>query len=1598
MMKLLSTTLSLCLYLVAMLVSPGSLAAAEQTPEIVLSVDYIEPDREIAVSSAGGTATLHIISYGGIPEETLLGNINNTLAELSINWVTNVYLTNKEGQYEADLNFDLSSNDSDHTRELIVSATNGSSRIIQEMVSPNIYTLLPNVTEMYLLHGGENALILSSSDSFASYRLLKDSLDYTITVADVQGKSEGNRQLKFIIDSPGTYYCIAYYPVEVQMNGTRRVSWHYFYDTPRSCSLSPNPYSLSKDGGSISFTYNVSAEQDSLLQRITEFYNSGNCTIWDTTMNISYTRLSSSQVRMTVESGPNLRRAQVYPPLPNTITNNTYFKNSSGEEIAFTQPAGGRINAYNVSSPEDADSVPPYLILEGTQPRVHYALLKDGQQWGPSRRGHGDTLHLSIPADSGKFTVMATYGGERVAMKGTLTITGEMKAVWGENWILKETFTAENGASSTLDITYYDGLGYPSQIISVGASPTGKNIITPIWYDPMRREDAKAYLPYTSATSSRALLESEPLERQKAFYSSLYGSAEAAYAFTERVYEASPLNRVLREFTPGESFRATGTGSGGNDHYTAFSYQANEANDVLDISCNENGALMVNGYLAAGKLFKRRVTSPDGREATEFKDSDGRLFLQSSGTGENLQETYYVYDSRMRLRWVIQPEGSCRIKNLAANASSVMPYTLSQEDSIAKEFCFIYSYDGLGRMTEKRIPGKGLVYLVYDPAGRLVARQDSMLRGQNNNWLLMRYDSLSRVTSTYISVQRTREQMVSAFAAAPYPEIYGESGNTLLSRAEYGTTAQSSLAFTQVTGVVTTADKESRTKGLLTYDKTLDLTTQSLAQNQRRYRERAYYYDTKGRVIQTVEKEPEGEILRTSFKYDFIGNPLTTVHSLEKGTNTHIEQNTGINQDGSNTLTQLFTYDNRGRKLTSASYLNNISNTYSAVNYEYDALGRLINASYGRTTVQGSAALAPSTTTPVLSHSLSYNIQGWMTSQTDLLKKGTAESTHHNIYSQALRYHDAAKTSTTKSYDGLITEWEATQYSNGTDFTAAGTTQSKTTYAFSYDAFGRLTQSTRFASEATTSDNAFTERNLSYDKNGNLLSLTRYGNTEIKDNFYYSYSGNRLKRLDGTFNGAAITHAAQTGTTQASGTADYLYDGNGNMTYDALRHLALTYNLNNLVNTVSRNDTLLSTYTYLADGTKYKIIDAAGNGRSYIGPFCLAIEKSGSGSSAETKAYLESIEKDGGRILAIEEETGSGTNSQRSTSYTTLFFIRDHLGSIRAVTDAQGHILERNAYYPFGLQTNQNQAFPTITTSLATLYPNSISSLPARRDLYNGKEIQTAAGTDYLDYGFRQYDPTAARWFNIDPMAEKYYIASPFSYCINTPILLIDREGNDIYLAGKNGSTVIIKTKLIDIVANVSFLDIDWGGNYTFEGDEILSAALDIIGIADPVGIADGVNAFIQAKNGDWIGSAISILGVIPFVGDVAKVGKVEKDIQVVEKAIDAVRETQKAVHGNSKASQKAQHLYEIYVQESGFVAKTGISGGKVSKAGKSYRATNQVNRFNKNAGYQKYDSRIIKTEPAGPEARATILKAEKENADRLKKIKQLNHSIHKRP
>ena len=101
-----------------------------------------------------------------------------------------------------------------------------------------------------------------------------------------------------------------------------------------------------------------------------------------------------------------------------------------------------------------------------------------------------------------------------------------------------------------------------------------------------------------------------------------------------------------------------------------------------------------------------------------------------------------------------------------------------------------------------------------------------------------------------------------------------------------------------------------------------------------------------------------------------------------------------------------------------------------------------------------------------------------------------------------------------------------------------------------------------------------------------------------------------------------------------------------------------------------------------------------------------------------------------------------------------------------------------------------------------------------------------------------------------------------------------------------------------------------------------------------------------------------------------------------------------KAANGNSKLSTKLQHGYEIFNVSSKNVAKTGVSGGKLNRNGTSGRAISQVNKWNKTAGFKKYNSRVVVKNIPG---RQSILSWEKLNANRLR---NLGHKLdrHSRP
>ncbi len=440
---------------------------------------------------------------------------------------------------------------------------------------------------------------------------------------------------------------------------------------------------------------------------------------------------------------------------------------------------------------------------------------------------------------------------------------------------------------------------------------------------------------------------------------------------------------------------------------------------------------------------------------------------------------------------------------------------------------------------------------------------------------------------------------------------------------------------------------------------------------------------------------------------------------------------------------------------------------------------------------------------------------------------------------------------------------------------------------------------------------------------------------------------------------------------------EYTYDRNGNMTSDANKGLEMSWDYNNRLYKVE-DDEMTMTFNRTGSGQKLgKSVYVGPNLKDYLRPGVSRSNSLGGYPAFPRDSVLvyptDSIFHIGNTTLtenfgSYEYVNGKFARLNTSTGYRdsegTHVYVRDWQGNIRAVVrkdDDGSTVLEQATYYyPYGM-------------------PMAESTNPtANRYKYTGKELLTDKGFNCYDYGARFYDPATGIWLSADPLAHEDYGTSPFVFCGANPINRVDRNGKIWETIWDVGNVVY------DVVA-ATYCHID--------GDH-------------------------EAAKGHWVDAGADVVAaIIPFVpAGASKVAKasaevVESSVKAANKAdnvvkgtakatrVDGVAKAEKAVHGNSKASTKAQHVYEIFDKETGEVVKTGISSGKISKSGKSYRATKQVNTWNKQEGCDKYDSRIVENIPAGPNARVDALKKEQDNADRLRGLGQLKDpDKHKRP
>ena len=61
---------------------------------------------------------------------------------------------------------------------------------------------------------------------------------------------------------------------------------------------------------------------------------------------------------------------------------------------------------------------------------------------------------------------------------------------------------------------------------------------------------------------------------------------------------------------------------------------------------------------------------------------------------------------------------------------------------------------------------------------------------------------------------------------------------------------------------------------------------------------------------------------------------------------------------------------------------------------------------------------------------------------------------------------------------------------------------------------------------------------------------------------------------------------------------------------------------------------------------------------------------------------------------------------------------------------------------------------------------------------FTGKELDNQNGLNWYDFGARWFDVAGVpMWTSVDPLAEKYYNITPYSYCMGNPVMFIDPDG-----------------------------------------------------------------------------------------------------------------------------------------------------------------------------------------------------------------------------
>jgi len=357
-------------------------------------------------------------------------------------------------------------------------------------------------------------------------------------------------------------------------------------------------------------------------------------------------------------------------------------------------------------------------------------------------------------------------------------------------------------------------------------------------------------------------------------------------------------------------------------------------------------------------------------------------------------------------------------------------------------------------------------------------------------------------------------------------------------------------------------------------------------------------YDNKARIVRLFTNNYLGG-------YTQIDSQLETITGRVNYTTTTHKR---ISSSTILTIKDNYSYTDQDRLLSHTQTINSLP-TQLLVKYSYDELGQVISKYVGGTDVTGATGLQKIDYT--------YNIRGWLKGVNNVnnLTQGTDPQ---DLFAFKINYNQVdpiGKVDVDYSgiplYNGNISEIKWRSLSDNTI----------RKYGFTYDDLNRMINAIYLLPQKVNPKVDSYNESLTYDKNGNIITLKRNGNQEAVipaitiDDLTYDYQTDTNQLIKVTDNPTNATSGFVDG---ANLPIEYNYDANGNMQTDVNKGItAIIYNHLNLPLKINFGASNFIQYYYDASGTKVSKIVTQGTTvttTDYLGGF--QYKKVGNGAVA----------------------------------------------------------------------------------------------------------------------------------------------------------------------------------------------------------------------------------------------------------------------------------------------------------------------------------------------------------------------------------------------